>query len=123
MLYFITFMYLKHSFELHCIFLKGKITCTIFHHPFLLNSTQVERRVITQLAMAHERQLIKAGSVLRVAVTNPEDLIADVGQGKVSGDSTKAPGLKLQILQEGSKDRYTDITFDTAENPFCFGFK
>nr|KAG5692011.1 hypothetical protein BaRGS_027656 [Batillaria attramentaria] len=76
---------------------------------------EVERRVITQLAMAHERQMIKPGSVIRIAVTNPEDLVSEPhsDHGGEEGDKVVTPGLKLQILQEGSKNKFKDIVFES----------
>ncbi|KAL8579944.1 hypothetical protein ACOMHN_060245 [Nucella lapillus] len=93
---------------------------------------EVERRVVTQLAMAHERQVIKEGNVIRVTVTHPDDLLTrldnDVDGGEEEeeeegGGDQSQRGLKIQVLDEGSKDKYTDISFDTAENPFTIEFK
>ncbi|KAK7098087.1 mitochondrial disaggregase-like isoform X2 [Littorina saxatilis] len=96
---------------------------------------EVERRVVTQLAMAHERQLIKGGNVIRVTVTNPDDDLftkldrdIDNASGDESGEGEEEEekslkGLKIQVLQEGTKDKYIDISFDSGENPFTIEFK
>ena len=87
---------------------------------------QVERRVVTQLAMAHERQLIKEGNVIRVTVTNPDYLLTkldnDLDSEEDEEQAVKQQGLKIQV-QEGPKDTFRDISFDSAENPFTIGFK
>ncbi|XP_076446831.1 mitochondrial disaggregase-like [Babylonia areolata] len=88
---------------------------------------EVERRVVTQLAMAHERQLIKEGNVIRVTVTHPDYLLAkldnDLDEGEEQVEDHSQHGLKIQVLEQGTKDKYVDISFDTADNPFAFEYK
>ena len=88
---------------------------------------QVERRVVTQLAMAHERQLIKEGNVIRVTVTNPDYLLTkldnDLDSDADEEQAMEEQGLKIQVQEEGSKDTFRDISFDSGENPFTIEFK
>ena len=88
---------------------------------------QVERRVVTQLAMAHERQLIKEGNVIRVTVTNPDYLLTkldnDLDSDADEEQAMEEQGLKIQVQEEGSKDAFRDISFDSGENPFTIEFK
>ncbi|KAL9973514.1 hypothetical protein ACROYT_G019983 [Oculina patagonica] len=58
---------------------------------------EVERRVVNQLAAAHERELISPGCSLHITVDYPKDktgksLVEDV-----------APMIKLQLIKEGKK--------------------
>lgn len=87
--------------------------------------SQVERRVVTQLAMAHERQLINQGSVVRVTVTNPEFLVSEPDNlDTKDADVGDVPQrIKLQILEEGSKESFKDITFDAGDQPFACAYK
>ncbi|XP_034299821.2 mitochondrial disaggregase isoform X2 [Magallana gigas] len=78
---------------------------------------EVERRVVTQLAMAHERQLIEKGCVIRLSATNAEDLT------KTDKSSVEPPTIKLQLLQKGKGDKYVDINFKGGDNPFTAGYK
>eukprot|EP00105_Crassostrea_gigas_P042973 XP_019927121.1 PREDICTED: caseinolytic peptidase B protein homolog [Crassostrea gigas] len=78
---------------------------------------EVERRVVTQLAMAHERQLIEKGCVIRLLATNAEDLT------KTDKSSVEPPTIKLQLLQKGKGDKYVDINFKGGDNPFTAGYK
>ena len=88
--------------------------------------------MVTQLAMAHERQLIEKGSKIRIVVSNSNDLLAtskqpsqdksvlskkvtlpgDAAQGNESGAT-----IKLQVMASGSK-KYKDLEFDLTSNPF-----
>ncbi|CAL1536861.1 unnamed protein product [Lymnaea stagnalis] len=78
---------------------------------------EVERRVITQLAMAHERQLINTGSKIRITVSKGNDLLVNPG----SSDDGEASTIKLQILESASSgvEKYRDILLDNANNPFA----
>ncbi|KAK3789000.1 hypothetical protein RRG08_039608 [Elysia crispata] len=90
---------------------------------------EVERRVVTQLAMAHERQLIEKGSKIRIIVSNRNDLLASSKQSKnsTSSESKKISSaseeietgatIKLQVMASGSK-KYKDLEFDLTSNPF-----
>ena len=62
-----------------------------------MNSLQVERRVVNQLAAAHERELISPGCTLHLTVDYPKDKT-----GKKSVEDA-APMIKLQLIKEGKK--------------------
>ena len=57
---------------------------------------QVERRVVNQLAAAHERELISPGCSLHLTVSYPKDK-----NGRNSEEV--APTIKLQLIKEGKK--------------------
>lgn len=67
---------------------------------------------MTQLAMAHERQLIQKGCVIRLSATNAEDLT------KTDKCTVDPPTIKLQLLQKGKGDKYIDIDLKGGDNPF-----
>lgn len=75
---------------------------------------EVERLVVSQLALAHERELIKRGCCIRLCVTNVSDLKKD------SDDTNKdsEPTIKLQILEKGKKNEFVDLAWDSSNNPF-----
>ena len=57
---------------------------------------QVERRVVNQLAVAHERELISRGCTLHLTVSYPKD--------RTGWNSEEvAPTIKLQLVKEGKK--------------------
>lgn len=68
----------------------GKIVDTL-HCLFL----QVERRVVNQLAAAHERELISPGCSLHLTVDRPK---SESGRRQDA-----APIIKLQLIKEGKK--------------------
>lgn len=74
----------------------------------------MERRVVGQLAMAHERQLIEQGSCVKLTV----DENKAVGEGAGERKETISP-IKLQLLKKGTfRDTYIDIDLTQKENPF-----
>ncbi|KAK0064876.1 caseinolytic peptidase B protein [Biomphalaria pfeifferi] len=77
---------------------------------------EVERRVVTQLAMAHERQLINQGSKIRITVSKGNDLLANSNASSEDEVST----IKLQILESACSgvEKYRDIILDNSNNPF-----
>lgn len=81
---------------------------------------QVERRVVTQLAMAHERQLIDKGCKIKLTVRNADDLTKS--HDDTSSNEPKERTIRLQLLKKGER-RYKDIDLKSDENPFTFGFK
>lgn len=81
---------------------------------------EVERRVVTQLAMAHERQLIQKGCVIKLVAAHAPDLTKS--NENDSGEKT-VPTLKLQLLKKGKKEEYVDINLKNENNPFDLGFK
>ncbi|XP_074619996.1 mitochondrial disaggregase-like [Acropora palmata] len=62
---------------------------------------EVERRVVNQLAAAHERELISPGCSLHLTVDLPKG-------GKSLGDDA-APTIKLQLIKEGKKKVDIDV--------------
>ena len=64
---------------------------------------QVERRIVNQLAAAHERELISPGCSLHLTV----DLSKGHG-GKNLGDDAAAT-IKLQLIKEGKKKVDIDV--------------
>lgn len=76
---------------------------------------------MSQLAMAHERQLIEKGCIVRLtsdetkSVSKAEnDEEEDNGQRK----ETIAP-IKLQLVKKGRvRDQYIDIDLSKKDNPF-----
>ena len=57
---------------------------------------QVERRVVNQLADAHERELISRGCTVHLTVSYPKD--------RTGWNSEEvAPTIKLQLVKEGKK--------------------
>ncbi|XP_059151517.1 mitochondrial disaggregase-like [Physella acuta] len=77
---------------------------------------EVERRVITQLAMAHERQLIDNGSKIRITVSKGNDLLANT----TSNEEGEGATIKLQLLESASPgvEKYKDIILENTDNPF-----
>ena len=62
----------------------------------LLVVMQVKRRVVNQLAAAHEQELISRGCTLHLTVSYPKD--------KTGWNSEEvAPTIKLQLVKEGKK--------------------
>lgn len=62
----------------------------------------MERRVVNQLAAAHERELISPGCSLHLTVDLPKD------DGKSLGDDAAAT-IKLQLIKEGKKKVDIDV--------------
>ncbi|KAL3879798.1 hypothetical protein ACJMK2_032081 [Sinanodonta woodiana] len=81
---------------------------------------EVERRVVSQLAMAHERQLIGKGCTVKLTVAHGEDMT----KSNKEEISKRLPAIKLQLLRKGTvKNEYIDINLDKVDNPFSMGFK
>ena len=68
----------------------------------LLVVIQVERRVVNQLADAHEQELISRGCTLYLTVSYPKD---KTGQNS----EEVAPAIKLQLIKEGKKKVDIDV--------------
>ncbi|XP_077984760.1 mitochondrial disaggregase-like [Glandiceps talaboti] len=77
---------------------------------------EVERRVINQLAAAHERRLIHKGCCIRITVDNPNDELAKTSKGDLSQlQAPKSTIIKLQLVEKDKK--LSDIpTFDTEKH-------
>jgi len=70
--------------------------------------------------MAHERQLIQKGCVIKLVASHVPDLT------KSSEDTEKEkniPTITLQLLKKGKKEEYVDINLKNQDNPFDIGFK
>ncbi|XP_046553435.1 caseinolytic peptidase B protein homolog isoform X1 [Haliotis rubra] len=82
---------------------------------------EVERRVVTQLAMAHERKLISNGSTIKLSVPNRDDILTDKSHGTI--DQKEHSHIKLKVLKEGSKNKYVDVDLNKVDNPFTSEFR
>lgn len=78
--------------------------------------------MVSQLAMAHERQLIEKGSTVKlvcdvtkvISKSSSDDTEDDLGRKK----ETTAP-IKLQLVKKGIlRDQYIDIDLSKKDNPF-----
>ncbi|XP_015706148.1 caseinolytic peptidase B protein homolog [Coturnix japonica] len=73
---------------------------------------EVERRVVNQLAAAYEQDLLPRGCTLRVAVEDSDKQLlkskesSEMGEGQ---SKSKAPTLRLEIVDKDSKARKLDI--------------
>jgi len=71
---------------------------------------QVERRVVSQLALAYEKQLITDGCSLHLTVDNASsDRELTKSQQSSSPDSRNPPAIKLQVVTRGQA---TDLQLD-----------
>jgi len=78
---------------------------------------QVERRVVSQLALAHERQLIQDGSSIHLTVENAND-DSDLTKSSAASSDCCPPVIKLQLINKGTtKDLKLDV--DAAQ---CFSY-
>ncbi|XP_070552727.1 mitochondrial disaggregase-like [Ptychodera flava] len=77
---------------------------------------EVDRRVVNQLAAAHERRLIQKGCTIKIAVDNPNDELAKSTKGELPHSQIdKSPVIKLQRVENGKQ--VSDIpTFDTEKH-------
>ena len=74
----------------------------------------MERRVVSQLALAHERDFIHKGCSLLLTVNNPQSELTKTDKSKENEKTV--PTIKLQILDKGK--RYVDIKLDKISAPF-----
>lgn len=70
--------------------------------------------MVSQLALAHERNLINKGCALKLTVGNPKDELTR-GADK---NSQQPATIKIQMIKEGTKDKYVDIDLDKQDNSF-----
>lgn len=76
---------------------------------------QVERRVVNQLAAAHERELISPGCTLHLTVDYPKE---KTGRSSIED---VAPTIKLQLVKEGKKKVDIDVgNYFTPEDKLFF---
>ena len=79
----------------------------------------MERRVVSQLALAYERQLISSGCKLKLTVDNHECNQMTKDHLKNQHKDPTPPHIKLQIVQKGvTKDKYIDVNFDSDTSTF-----
>jgi len=73
---------------------------------------QVERRVVSQLALAYEKQLISDGCSLRLTVDNAHsDQELTKSDHSNMSDSRTPPTIRLQVVNQG---RATDLELDSV---------
>ncbi|NXW39499.1 CLPB protein, partial [Phaetusa simplex] len=71
---------------------------------------EVERRVVNQLAAAYEQELLPRGCTLRITVEDSDKQLLKTQDGPSPGaEKTKAPTLRLEIVEKDSKSRKLDI--------------
>ena len=83
--------------------------------------TQVERRVVSQLALAQERQLIHDGCSLRLTVSHPKDWdeLTKSSTSPDTGHHGAMPTIKLQMEQKGRvKSEFVDVDLDNLTTEF-----
>lgn len=69
---------------------------------------EVERRVVSQVALAHEHRLIEPGCILHI--TTDSQSSAPLKSDKSNHNSI--PKIKLQKQDKSRKGKHIDITFD-----------
>jgi hypothetical protein len=62
--------------------------------------SKVERRVVSQLALAHEKSLIEKGSAIRLTVENA-NRESDLMKPGVGSAESIPPVIKLQVVDRG----------------------
>ncbi|KAL4229976.1 hypothetical protein ACF0H5_010365 [Mactra antiquata] len=89
---------------------------------------EVERRVVNQLAMAHERQLISKGNCVKLAVAKNKAFNDEKQDKNTEDDSSEdykqdiTRHIKLQVVKKGVlRDSYIDIDLTKKDNPFICG--
>ncbi|XP_061224228.1 mitochondrial disaggregase [Neopsephotus bourkii] len=71
---------------------------------------EVERRVVNQLAAAYEQDLLPRGCTLRIAVEGSDKQLLKGHESSSEGAGAgKAPTLRLEIVEQGSRARRLDI--------------
>ncbi|XP_067395182.1 mitochondrial disaggregase isoform X2 [Emydura macquarii macquarii] len=71
---------------------------------------EVERRVVNQLAAAYEQDLLPRGCTLRITVDDSDkQLLKTKDSSSLEEEERKAPTLRLEIVEKGSKNRKLDI--------------
>ncbi|XP_074008772.1 LOW QUALITY PROTEIN: mitochondrial disaggregase [Numenius arquata] len=71
---------------------------------------EVERRVVNQLAAAYEQELLPRGCTLRITVEDSDKQLLKSQEGSSpAAEKTKAPTLRLEIVEKDSKSRKLDI--------------
>ncbi|XP_062491041.1 mitochondrial disaggregase [Pezoporus occidentalis] len=71
---------------------------------------EVERRVVNQLAAAHEQDLLPRGCTLRIAVEGSDKQLLKGQESSSPGAGPgRGPALRLEIVEQGSRARRLDI--------------
>ncbi|CAH2225916.1 caseinolytic peptidase B homolog [Pelobates cultripes] len=72
---------------------------------------EVDRRVVNQLAAAYEQDLLPHGCTIRITVDDSDKSLLKGGGLDKEEDTTgrKGPRLRLEIVEQGSKNRKLDI--------------
>ncbi|XP_063288856.1 mitochondrial disaggregase [Pelobates fuscus] len=72
---------------------------------------EVDRRVVNQLAAAYEQDLLPHGCTIRITVDDSDKSLLKGGGLDKEKDNTgrKGPRLRLEIVEQGSKNRKLDI--------------
>ncbi len=78
----------------------------------------MERRVVSQLALAHERQLIQKGCSVRITTGNRKDNgeVTKSADATLPGETKKGevPVIRLQVIQKGKlKDKVVDLDLES----------
>ena len=76
--------------------------------------------MVSQLALAHERQLIHKGCSLNLSVAHPSDThVLTKGENPSSKGEPQIPTIKLQMVNQGTKtNKYVDLNLDDVKNSF-----
>lgn len=68
---------------------------------------KVERRVINQLAAAHEKQLIKKGCSVHITIEEMQDPMKGAG-----GETVRT--IKLKMRQKGADKKFLDLPVNSS---------
>ena len=74
---------------------------------------------MSQLALAHERQLIHKGCSLNLSVAHPSDTqVLTKGENSNKGEP-QVPTIKLQMVKQGkNNNKYVDLNLDEIKSSF-----
>ncbi|XP_075448913.1 mitochondrial disaggregase isoform X2 [Ascaphus truei] len=85
---------------------------------------EVERRVVNQLAAAYEQDLLPRGCTLRITVEDSDKHLLK-GKGpseEEGGGERKPPRLRLEIVEQGSRNRKLEIQEPMTPEDLPFSF-
>ncbi|MEE6473344.1 hypothetical protein FKM82_009971 [Ascaphus truei] len=85
---------------------------------------EVERRVVNQLAAAYEQDLLPRGCTLRITVEDSDKHLLK-GKGpseEEGGGERKPPRLRLEIVEQGSRNRKLEIQEPMTPEDLSFSF-
>ncbi|NXV38244.1 CLPB protein, partial [Rissa tridactyla] len=100
-----------HDFRvLSCLLVSGGRLAYTLARAAVVFPPQVERRVVNQLAAAYEQELLPRGCTLRITVEDSDKQLLKTQDGPSPGaEKTKAPTLRLEIVEKDSKSRKLEI--------------